>query len=86
MTRKKSREYYRNNSEIIRQRAKEYARTHAVERSIYFQEHYLQNRDRILERCREYSRRKRITKPPETIIEVKPTVVAIQNNVTIIFD
>ena len=82
----KSREYYRKNSEYIIQRVKEYARMHAVERSIYFQEHYRRNKERISERCREYNRSRKKSKPPEASIEIKPAVVAIQKNIIIIFD
>ena len=47
----KSKEYYKQNSEYIIQRQKEYDRTNAVERSIYFQERYIKNRDRkVIER------------------------------------
>ena len=78
----KSREYYRKNSEYIIQRVKEYARMHAVERSIYFQEHYIQNRERYIANAR----KERIAKPPKSIIETKSSIVSIQRNIIIIFD
>jgi hypothetical protein len=78
----KSRAYYRNNSEYIKQRQKEYDRTHAVERSIYFQEHYIQNRERYIANAR----KERIVKHPKPISETKPSIVTIQRNIIIIFD
>jgi len=82
MTRKKSKEYYKQNSEYIIQRQKEYDRTNAVERSIYFKEHYIQNR----ERYKANARKERIAKLPKSFIETKPSIVNIQRNIIIIFD
>jgi hypothetical protein len=78
----KSREYYKQNSEYIIKRQKEYDRLHAVERSIYFQEHYIQNRERYIANAR----KERIIKPPKQIIEIQPSVVMTKKNVIIIFD
>jgi hypothetical protein len=84
----KSREYYKQNSEYIIKRQKEYNRINAIERSIYFQEHYLRNKERILERCKAYSKRIKAKpkNPQEQIIEIQPSVVMTKKNVIIIFD
>jgi hypothetical protein len=81
----KSKEYYKNNSEYIIQRQKEYDRINAIERPLYFRDHYIENREMILERCKAHARNKR-GKPPVSICEVKPAILTSQKNVIIVFD